>query len=260
MAKKGLIKTSEEIEKIAASGQILASVLMRTAALVRPGVTTAELNSFAEEEIRKMGGRPSFKNYGNPKNPFPAGLCTSVNDVIVHGIPSKTVVLKEGDIVGLDLGVEFKGYYSDSARTVAVGRISKTAERLMTVTQRALEAAIFEAVIGNRTGDIGHAIQRTAEKEGFTVVRELIGHGVGYAVHEEPEVPCFGRVSEGVELKEGMVLAIEPMVCEGNYRVASEPGGWEVRTADHSLSAHFEHTVAVTAQGPRILTLPPDVL
>lgn len=250
------LKTAEEIEIIAEGGRILGDVLRKTAALVSPGISTAELNRFAEDEIRKAGALPSFKGYGSRTNPFPAGLCTSINDVVVHGIPDKRDILKEGDLVGLDLGVKFRGLYTDSAITVPVGKVSPIALRLLSATRDALEAAIAAAVIGNRIGDVSHAMQAVAENAGFSVIRDLIGHGVGYAVHEDPAVPCFGRAGEGLKLEEGLVIAIEPMTTTGKWRLApSNPEEWPVRTADGSISAHFEHTVAVTAQGPRILTL-----
>src|SRR3989344_3669515 len=230
------LKTDAEIEIIAAGGRILANALRATAALVRPGVSTLELDSAAELEIRKAGGEPSFKGYGKGKDKFPFALCTSVNQVIVHGTPSAKDVLKEGDIIGLDLGGRYKGLYTDAAITVPVGRVSAAAQKLLRVTEEALELAIGEARVGNRIGDISAAIQRTA-------------------VHEEPAVPCFGKAGEGLPLEAGMVLAIEPMVTEGDYHLVTE-AGWPVETRDKSLGAHFEHTVAITPEGPRILTLP----
>ena len=248
------LKTDAEIEIIAAGGRILANALQATAALVRPGVSTLELDSAAEREIRKAGGEPSFKGYGKGKDKFPFALCTSVNQIIVHGTPSAKDVLKEGDIIGLDLGVRYKGLYTDAAITVPVGRVSAAAQKLLRVTEEALDLAIGEARVGNRIGDISAAIQRTAERAGFGAVRQLIGHGVGHAVHEEPAVPCFGKAGEGLPLEAGMVLAIEPMVTEGDYHLVTE-AGWPVMTRDKSLGAHFEHTVAITPKGPRILTL-----
>lgn len=252
------LKTQKEIETIAEGGRILADVLQKTAALIGPGISTAELNRFAEDEVRKAGATPSFKGYGSRANPFPAGLCTSINDVVVHGIPDKRDILKEGDIVGIDLGVKYKGFFTDSAVTVPVGKVSPSVLRLIKCTREALDAAIAAALIGNRIGDISHAMQTTVEAAGFNVIRDLIGHGVGHAVHEEPAVPCYGRPGEGIRLEEGLVIAIEPMTTTGKWRLApSESAEWPVRTADGSASAHFEHTVAVTAHGPRILTLPP---
>ena len=254
MAKKGLIKTKEEIEIIAEGGKILHDILLRTASLVKHGVTTMELNEFAEQEIEKAGGRPSFKNYGSPKNPFPAGLCTSINDVVVHGIPSDKVFLKEGDIVGLDIGMEFKTLYTDTAITVNVGNISTIAKKLMITTQKSLNLAIKQARSGNKIGDIGFAIQSFAEAEGFSVVRDLVGHGVGYDVHEDPAVPCYGKKGTGLVLKTGMVLALEPMLCEKDYFVNFDKDGWTIRTKDGGLSAHFEHTIAIMDYGAKILT------
>jgi methionyl aminopeptidase len=255
MKNKNFTKTEEQVRGIAESGRILGRVLHATAALVRPGISTAELNAFAEEEIRKAGAVPSFKGYGPKKNPFPAGLCTSLNDVVVHGVPSNDP-LKEGDVIGLDLGVQYKGFYTDAALTVPVGRVSATGSKLIETTRRALDAAVAAARPGARMGDVSHAMQSVAEAAGFSIVRDLIGHGVGLAVHEEPEVPCFGKPGTGIELMPGLVIAIEPMLCERGFQLISDPKEWPVRTADGGLTAHFEHTVAVTPEGPRILTLP----
>lgn len=252
--KSGLIKTQKEIDTIAEGGQILHDILQQTAALVKPGVSTADLNEFAEKMIYQAGGRPSFKGYGDKKNPFPSGLCTSVNTVIVHGIPSPEAILKTGDIIGLDIGMEYKELYTDHAVTVAVGEISDTAKKLLETTKKCLNLAIKEAGPGKKTGDIGHVIQKTAESAGFSAVRDLVGHGVGYDVHEEPAVPCFGKKNTGDLLKPGMVIAIEPMLTSGEYFLSSDPDGWTIRTADGSLSAHFEHTIAITENGSRILT------
>jgi methionyl aminopeptidase len=252
--KQGLIKTQEEIEIIAEGGKILHDILAQTAALVKPGVSTGELNEFAEKLIYQAGGRPSFKDYGPKKNPFPAGLCTSVNDVVVHGIPSKNVILKVGDIVGLDIGMEYKELYTDHAVTVAVGEITDKAKKLVETTKKCLNLAIKEAAPGKKTGDIGYIIQKTAEDNGFSAIRDLVGHGVGYDVHEEPAVPCFGKKNTGDVLKPGMVIAIEPMLATGEYFLSVDPDGWTIRTADGGLSAHFEHTIAITEKGSKILT------
>ncbi len=246
------LKTSKEIGFLAEGGRILALALQKTAQAVRPGVSTWELNRIAEEEILRLGGEPSFKGYG--KKPFPAALCTSVNEVIVHGAPYKNQVLKEGDIIGLDLGVKYKNLYTDAAVSVPVGKISPEAERLLEVTRKALDLAVAAARPGARIGDIGWTIQTAAEKAGFQVVRELIGHGVGHAVHEDPQVPCYGENGKGIVLEEGMVLAIEPMLTAGDYHLTTLPDGWGIRTKDGSLGAHFEHTIAVTKNGPRVLT------
>ena len=229
-------------------------ILHAAAGNVRPGISTWELNEFAEQEIMRAGGRPSFKNYGDKKNPFPAGLCTSVNSVVVHGIPSKLMILKEGEIIGLDIGMEYKGLYTDTAITVAVGKTSDTAKRLIEATKKSLSAAISQAKAGNRIGDIAFATQNVAEVAGFSVIRDLVGHGVGYDVHEDPAVPNYGKKGTGEVLREGMVLAIEPMLCEHEYFVEFEPDGWTISTKDGGLSAHFEHTIAVGKNGPRILT------
>jgi methionyl aminopeptidase len=198
--KKGLIKTQDEIETIAEGGQLIHNILHNTAKLARPGVSTWELNEYAESEIYKIGGRPSFKNYGPKKNPFPAGLCTSVNDQVVHGIPSREVILKNGDIIGLDIGMEYKGLYTDTAITVAVGTVSEKTQKLIDTTKKCLSEAIKAAMNGSKIGDISHAIPSTAENAHFSVVRDLVGHGVGYDVHEEPNVPNYGQKAEGLEL------------------------------------------------------------
>lgn len=213
-----------------------------------------ELNDYAEREIIIAGGRPSFVGYGDKKNPFPSGLCTSINDAVVHGVPSAEDILKEGDIVGLDIGMEYKGFYTDTAITVPVGKVSKRAEQIIKVTKNCLTEALAQIKPGNHIGDIGFAMQSIAEKAGFSVVRDLVGHGVGYAVHEDPAVPCYGKPGTGIELVEDMVLAIEPMVCEKKPRVVYDPDGWTIRTSDSGLAAHFEHTIAITKKGARILT------
>lgn len=252
--KKGLIKTTEEIEILGEGGRLLHDILHATAGNVRPGISTWELNDFAEQEISRAGGRPSFKYYGPKKNPFPAGLCTSVNSVVVHGIPSKKIILKDGDIIGLDIGMEYKGLYTDTAITVPAGKISDVAKRLMEATKKSLSAAIAQAKTGNKIGDIAFAAQTAAEQAGFSVIRDLVGHGVGYEVHEDPAVPNYGKKGTGDALREGMVLAIEPMLCELDYFVEFEPDGWTISTKDGGLSAHFEHTIAITKNGARILT------
>ncbi len=247
-------KKPEEIELIAEGGKILRDILHRAGALAKPGVNTAEINDFAEAEIIKAGGRPSFIGYGEKHNPFPYGLCTSINDAVVHGIPSHLDVLEEGDILGLDIGMEYKGFYTDTAITVPVGKISAEAQRLIDITKKSLDEAIKQVKPGNRIGDIGFAIQSTSENSGFSVVRDLVGHGVGYAVHEDPAVPCYGKPGKGIELVENMVLAIEPMVCQSKPKIFFDTDGWTIRTHDGGLAAHFEHTIAVTKDGVRILT------
>lgn len=247
-------KKPHEIELIAEGGKILRDILHRAGELAKPGVNTAEINDFAEAEIIKAGGRPSFIGYGEKRNPFPYGLCTSINDAVVHGIPSHLDVLEEGDILGLDIGMEYKGLYTDTAITVPVGKISAEAQRLIDITKKSLDEAIKQVKPGNRIGDIGFAIQSTSENSGFSVVRDLVGHGVGYAVHEDPAVPCYGRPGKGIELVENMVLAIEPMVCQSKPKIFFDTDGWTIRTHDGGLAAHFEHTIAVTKNGVRILT------
>jgi methionyl aminopeptidase len=219
--------------------------------IVRPGMTTEDLDQAAEAFIRRHPGAvPSFKGlYG-----FPKTLCTSIDEEIVHGIPSPRRVLEEGSIVSVDVGVQLEGLHADSATTIAVGRVPPEAERLMEVTRQSLAAAITQAKVGNHVGDIGHAVQQVAEGAGFGVVRELVGHGIGTRFHEEPQVPNYGAPRRGPRLLEGMTLAIEPMITVGNPATRTLGDKWTVVTADGSLSAHFEHTVAITANGPRILT------
>jgi methionyl aminopeptidase len=252
--KTGLIKTSKEIEYINEGGKLLRDILLRTAEKVKPGITTAELNDFAEQEIFSVGGTPSFVGYGTKKNPYPAGLCTSINDAVVHGIPSHSDYLQEGDIVGLDIGMIYKGLFTDTAITVPVGKISYTAEKLIAVTKKALDLAIKEAKPGNKIGDIGAVIQETAESSGFSTVRDLVGHGVGYAVHEDPSVPGYGKRGTGMVLQPGLVIAIEPMFCEKKPKIFFDEDGWTIKTQDGGLAAHFEHTIAITENGSRILT------
>lgn len=247
-------KTPEEIDLIAEGGKILRDILHRAAAMAKPGVSTMEINDFAESEIIRVGGRPSFIGYGSKKNPFLYGLCTSINDVVVHGVPSAKDILAEGDIIGLDIGMEYKKLYTDTAITIAVGKTSPKADKLIDITKLSLENSLKQVKPGNTIGDIGHAIQNTVEGAGFSIVRDLVGHGVGYAVHEDPAVPCYGKPGKGIKLVENMVLAIEPMVCELKARIFFDVDGWTIRTHDGGLAAHFEHTIAVTKTGVRILT------
>ena len=217
---------------------------------VRPGVTTGHLDLLAEEGIRSQGGIPAFKGYRS----FPKTLCASINDQVVHGIPSNRV-LKDGDIIGLDLGAIIEGFYGDGAVTVPVGTVSPQVEKLINITQEALAKGIEQAVVGNRLSDISHAIQCHIEKNGFSVVRDFVGHGIGRQLHEEPQIPNYGRPGQGPRLREGMVLAIEPMVNMGGYAVRVLDDGWTAVTNDGSLSAHFEHTVAIQSSGPpKVLT------
>lgn len=246
----------KEIEILRQGGKILAEVLNVVAQQVKPGVSAADLDKLAELEINKRGAVPSFKNYsaqaGDP--PFPASLCVSVNDEVVHGIPRKDKILKDGDIVGLDLGVKYQGLFTDAAITVPIGFVRDKHLKLIEAAKESLAAGLFQIKAGNYTGDVGFAIESTAKKYGFQVVRELVGHGVGRAVHEEPEVPCFGRSKTGTKFVTGMVIAVEPMVNEGNWKVYFAPDNWTIKTEDHGWSAHIEHTVLVTDTGCDILT------
>ncbi len=232
------------------ASEIVSEALQAIKKAVAPGITTKALEEIAEDVIRMRGGKPAFKGYKG----FPASICTSVNDEVVHGIPSEEVVLKEGDIVSIDLGVIYKGYISDAAITLPVGEISEAAERLLSVTREALFEGIARAVPSNRVGDISHAIQSYVESKGYSVVRKFVGHGVGRRLHEEPQVPNFGLPGRGVKLREGMTLAIEPMVNEGTHDVSIMEDGWTAKTKDGKLSAHFEHTILIKKSGPEILT------
>jgi methionyl aminopeptidase len=223
---------------------------------VRAGVSTAELDALAEELTLAKGARPAFKGYGVGGRVFPASICISINDEVVHGIPSERRVLRDGDIVGLDFGVCYQGYYGDAAMTVPVGRVSAEAEQLMAVTRAALAAGIDAVRPGSHVGDISAAIQDTAERAGYSLVREFVGHGIGRSLHEDPQVPNYRTGARGVRLQEGLVLAIEPMVNAGRPEVYVKDDGWTAVTRDGRLSAHFEHSVAVTQNGPYILSLP----
>ncbi|HWP81970.1 MAG TPA: type I methionyl aminopeptidase [Bacteroidota bacterium] len=248
------IKSKREIELIRESCKIVAEVLKLIGAHAKPGVTTEELDRLAEEYIRSMGGEPAFKGYGHaPQAPFPATLCTSIDSEVVHGIPGKRV-LREGEILSIDVGVKKDGYYGDGAASFAIGELSEEKQRLMRVTEQALYRGIAEAKAGNRVHDISHAIQEYVEAHGFSVVRDLVGHGVGKELHEEPAVPNYGKPRTGLKLKEGMTLAIEPMVNAGTWRVQVAPDGWTIMTEDDRPSAHFEHTVAIVNGKAEILT------
>ena len=244
-----ILKQPDEIDKARASSRIVAEVLNVLREKIQPGVTTRELDKIAEEVAQKRGAKPAFKGYRG----YPYSLCASVNEEVVHGMPSGRV-LKEGDIVGLDFGVYYQGFYGDAAITLPVGRVSEEATRLMRVTEQSLYAAIDQTSSGNRLGDISAAVQETAESAGYSVVRDFVGHGIGRNMHEDPQIPNFGKKGRGIELQTGMILAIEPMVNAGRYRVKILPDGWTVITADGSLSAHFEHSVAITDSGPEILS------
>lgn len=248
------LKTKKEIELLAEGGRLLGELLNRLVAEVKPGVTGQKLDQLAQQWVREAGVKPSFLGYGpGGSEPFPAALCVSVNNAVVHGLPNNEP-FKEGDIVGLDLGIVYKNLYLDAARTVAVGKISDEAEQLLLVTREALRLGIAAAKLGNTLGDIGFAVQEYVEAEGYGVVRQLVGHGVGYAVHEEPQVPNFGKAGKGLKLEEGLVIAIEPMVTVGNPLVSTAKDGWTVVTKDGSLAAHEEDTVAITNRGTRVLT------
>ncbi len=247
-----VIKTKSEIELMAEAGKIVAEALSRAEEIVKPGVTTAEINAAVEKVILSHRAKPSFKGYRG----FPAACCVSPNEVVVHGIPSKWIVLSEGDIVSIDVGAYYKGYHGDAARTFPVGRISDEAQRQSDVTMECFFSGAARAVSGKRVGDIGAAVQAFAEANGCGVVRELVGHGVGKNLHESPDVPNFGKSGHGVRLVKNMVIAIEPMISAGDYNVNfDEKDGWTVRTVDNSLSAHYENTVVVTDNGPVYLTL-----
>jgi methionyl aminopeptidase len=243
-------KSPEELELMRRGGRILADVLDRLEEALSPGMTTAELDRIAEEAIVRAGASPSFKGYRG----FPGSICTSPNEVIVHGIPSLDVVVDEGDILSVDVGVYFEGFHVDSAWTFPVGGVDEDVTQLLKVTEEALAAGIQQCEAGKRVGDIGHAVQQVAEAAGFSVVREYVGHGVGRALHEQPQIPNYGPPARRELLGVGMTVAIEPMVNAGGPATRALDDGWTVVTADGGLSAHFEHTVAVTVEGPEILT------
>lgn len=251
------LKTSEELEKMRTAGRINAEALAAAHAILRPGVTTADLNAAAEEVLKKYGVYSPFKNYPGPY-PYPASTTVSVNEELVHGIPSKKRKLKEGDIVSVDCGTVFEGYVGDSAFTAGVGEVSPETQRLLEVTEMALYAGIAKMVIGNRVGDVSAAVQEYAESRGFFVTREYTGHGVGRRMHEGPQVPNYGTPGRGMPLRAGMTIALEPMLLVGTALTKTLADEWTVVSADGSLTAHFEHSVAVTEQGPVILTLLPN--
>jgi methionyl aminopeptidase len=242
-------KSSREIEKMAAAGALVADTIAHVGGLLRPGITTEELDDAAGAFIREHGGIPTSEDYKG----YPKAICISPNDVVVHGIPGGFEV-GDGDLVTIDVGVTLDSYIADSAYTFGVGDIADRDRRLLDVAQDALAAGIAEAVVGNRVGDVSHAIQEVVEAGGFSVVRSLVGHGVGRHYHEDPHIPNFGEPGRGPRLSEGMTIAIEPMITSGSPEVLVEEDGWTIRTADGSMSAHFEHTVAITEEGPRILT------
>lgn len=245
------LKSEEEIEKLRIAGQMTARVLRDLSKSVKAGVTTGELDNLARNQIASLGSKPAFLGYRG----YPASACISINNELVHGIPNPGRVINEGDIVSIDLGIINEGYYGDCALTVAVGKISEAAKKLIKVTEESLYLAIDNARPGKRMGDLAYAIQSYAEKNGFSVVRDYVGHGIGRALHEEPPVPNFGAPGTGIRFVPGMVFAIEPMINQGSWQVKTLPDGWTVVTADGKLCAHFEHMVAITEMGCEILTL-----
>ncbi len=244
-----ILKSKEEVEKIAVSCRMVASSLLALKAYIKPGMTTKMLDTFVEKKIIDQGGIPAFKGYRN----YPATLCVSVNEVVVHGIPSG-LVIKEGDIVGIDLGVIHDGFYGDAAVTIPVGEVSDKVMHLLDVTEKSLYAGIDQGKEGGRLSDISHAVQCTVEPEGYSIVTDFVGHGIGRSLHEDPQIPNYGDKGKGPRLREGMVLAIEPMVNMGDPEVTILGDGWTAVTSDSSYSAHFEHTIAITKNGPIILS------
>ena len=242
-------KSAREIEKMREAGRIVAEVLDLISENIKPGVTTKALDKLAADHFRKRNSKPAFLGYQG----FPANICVSIDEEVVHGIPSNRKLV-EGQIVSIDVGSILDGYYGDAARTFAVGKIEPEAKKLLEVTEEALQRGIKKCVVGGKLGDIGHAIQSYVEAQGFSVVRDLVGHGIGRRMHEDPQVPNYGERDTGVELKEGLVIAIEPMINAGRYDIRIMSDGWTIVTADGSISAHFEHTIAITEKGPEILT------
>jgi methionyl aminopeptidase len=245
-----ICRSTDELERMRAAGRLVGEVLAELAGLVVPGVTTADLDAVAEKRIARAGATPAFKGYHG----YPATICASINDEVIHGIPSGRRLLNDGDIISIDVGASLNGYFGDSAITLPVGQVSEEAATLLRVTEEALYKAIDHVRPGSRISDLGHAVQKHVEAYGFSVVREFVGHGIGQRMHEEPQIPNYGDPGRGPRLTEGMVLAIEPMVNAGKPAVKVLGDGWTAVTRDNSLSAHFEHTVAVTADGPWILT------
>jgi methionyl aminopeptidase len=246
-----IIKSDQEIDIMRESGKVTGYILKELENIVRPGITTADINEFVEKTIRDRGMIPTFLGYGG----FPASACVSINEEVVHGIPDSKRVLQEGDIVSVDVGSTHKGYVSDAARTYPVGRISDEAQRLIDVTRESFFCGIEMCKVGCRLSDISHAIQEKAEGEGFSVIRDFVGHGVGQNMHEDPQIPNFGKAGRGPRLARGMVFAIEPMICEGTYDVRTLENDWTVVTLDGKLSAHYENTVVITDGEPELLTL-----
>ena len=242
-------KSEQEIAKMAAAGRVVAETIAHVGEQIEPGITTGELDRIADEHIRSLGGVPTSQDYRG----YPKAICISPNDMVVHGIPDQFVV-EDGNLVTIDVGVTLDGYIADSAYTFGVGAIGEEDQRLLDVAQDALATGIADAVVGNRVGDISHAIQELVEGAGFSVIRSLVGHGVGRHYHEDPHIPNFGEPGRGPRLSEGMTIAIEPMITAGSDMVVMMDDGWTIRTADGSMSAHFEHTIAIMPDGPRILT------
>ena len=244
-----ILKSDPEIEKMRRAGVLVAKAFEAIREMIRPGITTEDLDRLAERVITESGGIPAFKGYRG----FPASICASVNEQVVHGIPDQRL-LKSGDILSVDIGTIVEDFYGDAAVTFAIGEISDEAKRLLSVTEASLRAAIEKACLGNRLSDISHTVQSYVEQQGFSVVRDYVGHGIGRSMHESPQIPNFGKPGRGPRLEAGMVLAIEPMVNAGDYQVETLDDNWTVVTADRSLSAHFEHSIAITKEGPEILT------
>jgi methionyl aminopeptidase len=245
-----ICRSAAEISRMRAASQLVAAVLSELEAAVAPGVTTADLDRLAERLVRDGGAVPAFKGYRG----FPATLCASVNDEVIHGIPSASRKLNEGDVISLDVGVKLNGYFGDSAVSVPVGKVPESTLKLLRVTEQALERAIAQVKVGGRLSDIGHAVQSHVESNGYSIVREFVGHGIGERLHEDPQIPNYGEPGRGPKLAEGMVLAIEPMVAMGRPDTKVLADGWTAVTKDGSLAAHFEHTVAVAADGPIVMT------
>lgn len=247
-----VIKTAREISKMMDACRISANALCVAGEAIKPGVSTYEVDLKVRKYIEKQGAKPSFLGYGG----FPGSACVSVNDVVIHGIPSKDIILKEGDIVSVDVGAFYNGFHGDNCFTYACGNVSENAQKLMDTTRESLYKGIEAALAGNRIGDIGHAVQQYVENRSYSVVRDFVGHGVGTKLHEDPSVPNYGTAGRGVRLLSGMTIAIEPMVCEGHYEVEVLDDDWTTVTVDGKLSAHYEHTVLITPDGPKIMTLP----
>ena len=246
-----IIKSDQEIDLMRESGKVTGYILKELENFVKPGITTADINKFVEDTIRKAGMIPTFLGYGG----FPASACVSINEEVVHGIPDKKRYLQEGDIVSVDVGSTYKGYVSDAARTYPVGQVSETAAKLIKVTRESFFAGIEFCKVGYRLSDISHAVQEKAESEGFSVIRDFVGHGVGREMHEDPQIRNYGKPGRGPRLAKGMVFAIEPMICEGGYDVRTLSNDWTVVTLDGKLSAHYENTVVITDGEPELLTL-----